>query len=221
MILSNKILQFHAWFSVLRPFLIENEKRYKFNEEMLLKLEKHWKEWNKVYLLYISKTTHTDANIKAINTNHLTCFRFLATIRKNIKFIFDLELTEKENLFLKMNKNTKVSGKTAVTGYAPCICILKNQSRQVTFFAFDPLRIHTKQNPPGAERIGYKLAYTEIDALEPSGDEYKKAGNQKKSMIELSIPSDKTKMRLYIIVYYISPSGEEGIDSFPIMIKLL
>ena len=122
--------------------------------------------------------------------------------------------------YLELNTNTKSVSRIAVTDYAPLLLLVEVTALYCKFFAMDPKNLGTKQKPKGAANIGIMIAYTPKDVPAPTLKEYKKINAQKKSIFEVTIPDDNKEMTLNIIVYYVSPTGEEGKHSVPLVVRL-
>ena len=123
--------------------------------------------------------------------------------------------------FLQINNNTKTVGKIPVTDFAPSLACILQEHLMARFFAMDPEHLYKTKKPPGAGSIGVKIAFTEQGAPPPKPEDYKGLLPEKKSVFDIIYPADKVKHIMYVIGYYISPTGEAcKKESTPIMITL-
>jgi len=219
--LSSKILEFNARFQFAKPFLLENIDRYSLNDLMVEHLNKLWNEWKLKYLKYINPRTNKKATIDDITECHLRCHAFMAFMNLRIKNDSSLKLSAVEKIIFQINRNTKDLGKVAVTGYPPCLALLEESESFLKFYAINPKGLNSKKKPAGADKIGIMVAYTLPNELEPENKDFKKLNASKKSIFDVNITPDKAKMWLYIKVYYISPTGEEGKASKAMLVKLM
>lgn len=217
MILSAKYLEFHIRFMILVPYLIEEAERLKLPYKFIELLEELWEKWEEEFNKYISPREQIRSNI---SREYDKCFEFLAGLRTRLKSDTTLKLDGNDKEYIQINLNTKSIGKIPVTNFAPVLACILQTERMVKFFAFDPKHPHKKKKPHGAAFIGIKIAFVKQGGEAPASDDYKTQLQEKKSIFELSYPAHKLKMILYIIVYYISPTGEAGRESKPIMVEL-
>ena len=218
--LSAKILEFNARFQFAKPFLLENKERYGLTDLLIELLEKLWKDWKKKYLKYIDPSTHKAATVKDIGECFDLCFAFMSSMNVRIKNNTTLTLSSFEIMIFQLNQNTKIVGNVPVTGYSPCLALLEENESMLKFYAINPKGLNSKKKPPGAKNIGIMVAYTLPNEPEPTEKNYKKLTAQKKTIFDVNITTDKANMWLYIKVYYISPTGEEGKPSVAMLVKL-
>jgi hypothetical protein len=195
--------------------------RYGLNELMVELLEKLWKDWKKKYLKYINPRTHKGSTIKDMGDCFDLCFAFMSSINVRIKNNTTLILSPFEIMIFQLNQSTKSIGNVPVTGYPPCLALLEESESFLKFYAINPKGLNSKKKPAGADKIGIMVAYTLPNELEPENKDFKKLNASKKSIFDVNITPDKAKMWLYIKVYYISPTGEEGKASKAMLVKLM
>ncbi len=217
MVLSAKYLEFHIRFMILVPYVTENAERLKLPEEFIELLDDYWENWGEEFNGYISPLTQY---LSDISTQYATCFEFLAGLRTRLKSDTRIKLNTGDKEFLQINDNTKSVGKIPVTGFAPSLACIFQTIRMVRFFAFDPTHPHKKKKPEGAGFIGIMIAYINQGEPAPKPDDYRRQLPEKKSIFEIAYSADKAKMILYIKVYYVSPTGEAGKESKPVMVEL-
>jgi hypothetical protein len=219
--LSSKILEFNARFQFKRLFILENFERYGITVLEIELLNKLWKEWCKKYLKYINPSSHRKSSIDDIAECFERCYAIISSINIKVKNCYLLKLTSLEKIIFQINRNTKELGKVPVTGYAPCLALLEESENLLKFYAINPKGLNSKKKPAGADKIGIMAAYTLPNELEPDNKDFKKLNAAKKSIFDVIITPDKAGMWLYIKVYYISPTGEEGKASKPMLVKLM
>ncbi len=217
MILSAKYLEFHIRFMILVPYVSDNAERLNLPESFIELLDEHWEDWEEEFNKYISPLTQ---HLSDIAPQYSTCFEFLAGLRTRLKSDTAIKLNAADKQFLQINDNTKSVGKIPVTDFAPSLACIFQTQQMVRFFAFDQKHPHKKKKPEGAGSVGILTAYINQGDPAPKPDDYRMQLPEKKSIFELSYPAEKSKMVLYIKVYYISPTGEAGKESKPLTVVL-
>ncbi len=221
MVLSTEILNFHVRFIYLVEYFNENQERFSYKDEEIEMLNGLWDEWTRDFRKYTHPLTFGDINTGAINDLYEKCYKLVTSFKIRAVKSIGVEITSEDKCYLEVNTNTKTRGKIPVTDYAPNLVCLEIRKSLCKFFAMDPKHLGTKRKPEGADKVGILIAYKLKDEPEPKAEEYKKINPEKKSIFEVLIPADKSGMVMYIKVYFISPTGEEGKPSAPLMVKLL
>ena len=218
MILSAKILEFNVRFQILVPYVHTNQTRLNIPDTILDLMDKHWANWQAGYNNYINPLTQSVSDISDI---YDVVFDFLSKLRIRIKGDSLVALVGNDIEFLQINNNTKSVGKIPVTDFAPSLACILQEHLMARFFAMDPEHLNKKKKPQGAGSIGVKIAFAEQGALPPKPEDYKGLLPEKKSIFDIIYSIDKVKYIMYVIVYYISPTGEASKkESMPIMITL-
>lgn len=219
MIFSTEILNFHVRFTYLVEYFNENRERFGYKDEEMELLNGLWDEWGRVFRKYTHPSSYGDLSTQAMNDLYPQCYKLVTSLKIRAANSM-MNLTSEDWGFLELNTNTKKRGRIPVTDYAPNLVCVEITKACCKFFAMDPKHLGTKRKPEGAANIGILLAYVTRGGEQPNEKEYKKANPEKKTIFEVLTPADKAGMDMYIKVYYISPTGEEGKLSEPVMVKL-
>ena len=218
MILSAKILEFNVRVQLLVPYVHDNQARLKIPDSIVALMDEHWVNWQKGYNRYINLLTQQTSDISII---YDVVFDFLAKLRIRIKGDLQVKINGNDIAFLQINNNTKTVGKIPVTDFAPSLACISQGHLTAKIFAMDPEHPNKKKKPKGAGSIGLKIAYAEQGALPPKLEDYRVMLPEKKSIFDIIYPADKVKYIMYVIAYYISPTGEVSKkESIPVMIVL-
>lgn len=217
MVLSAKLLEFNVRFFIFKKYVNLHKLRLKITDELLEKMDLLWEKWLIDYDDYISPGTH---KISDIDNSYDSCFEFLANLRKRFKSDKTIVFKGSDAEHLELNMNTKSTGKTPVTGFAPSVACIFQSERLIKLFAFDPKHPNKKKKPIGAYSFSIQVAYINEGDEPPADKDYKRLPNEKKSIFEIIIAAEKSKKLMYVKVCYVSPTGEEGKLSQPIIIKL-
>jgi len=210
MLLSTEILNFNARFLHLVEYFPANRERFGYTNIQMELLVKYWEEWKEAYRKYTHPLYNGGVIVtKTMNELYDKCYELVNMLKKR-SVSTTIKNDEKDEAYLELNTNTKSVGKTPVTDYAPSLVCVEITPTYCKFFAMDPKHLSTKKKPPGANFIGIKTAYTAIDAAEPTDSEYKKLPPSKKSIFDIILSEGNNDKDLYIKVFYISPTGEEG-----------
>ena len=73
---------------------------------------------------------------------------------------------------------------------------------------FDPSFPTKKPKPSGVKFIGCIIAYTDADAPEPSFAEYSTRVPETKRVFSILYSTDKAGKKMWVICWYMSPTGK-------------
>ncbi len=109
------------------------------------------------------------------------------------------------------------TGRTPVpaVNFAPVVSCIRNTHLLPVFFAANPNQPAKSAKPPKVGAIGLKICYTDAAGTAPPLDDYRIQQQEGRTEFELPQIVDKVGKKLWVICFYLSPTGEAGPDSEP------
>ena len=221
MILSNKVLNYNFFLKFFVAYITANFSRLGLTVATKNSIIALYPDaWLNTFDPYTDPNSNRSAAVNDMNALYLANYAITeaakAQIAKNP--LVTLTGTDRNNLDIPMpvKRRTKI----AAVDFAPSIALLFNSYLLPVIFVFDPSRPTKKLKPKDVGFIGFKIAYT-TDTIPPKPEDYRAQANETSTEIELPQTVDKLGLRLWIIAYYVSPTGEQGPDSEPFSVVIV
>ncbi len=208
--LAEKLLKFHFYYKAFVAFIIAHFSDLMVSEAQKDILSDDWDDWDDKFTAYTTPDTHNTPSISDINAAYELYAPRMEAVRVQIRDNTAITLNgiEMSNLNIKMvDKNPT---KVLPPNYAPSIGLVSVGSLTVNLFVFDPTHTGSKAKPPGAKFIGSKVAFTGVDAGAPALTEYSTRVPEGKTTFPILYSSDKVGKKMWIICWYMSPTGKPG-----------
>ncbi len=221
MVLSNKILQFNYVFKAFVAYIVIHYLELGISLEQKLGLATNWTDWGPVIDTYTNPNLHNEITIGDMNLFYDEDKRIVDGVKLQIKSNPSIQLTPVDYANLDISKPNKSKARVQAVNYAPVVSCIRNTHLLPVFFAANPNYPAKKAKPAKVGAIGLKICFTAADAAAPTADDYRVQQQEGKTEFELPQIADKVGKKLWIICFYLSPTGEAGPDSAPCSVVIV
>ena len=208
--LSEKLLKFHFFFKAFVAYIIAHATELMISTEQKDALSDNVDDWDDKFTAYTTPSTHNTASVSDINTAYEMYAPIAETVKIQIRDNRAIDLTGDALVNLNIKAVDRNPSRIQPPNYAPSIGLVSVGSLTVNLFVFDPTHTGSKAKPPGAKFIGSKVAFTGIDAPAPALSEYSTRVPEGKTTFPILYSSDKVGKKMWIICWYMSPTGKPG-----------
>ena len=219
--LSEKLMRFHFFFKAFVAYIDLNFAALGIIPATRTVLDNMWTAWGPVYDAYTNPNTHGTITITDMIALYLEDLKYTEAIKKQVLSNLDIVLTGADYANLDITKPTKKRAKVPPLKYAPSVACFSIVHLLPSFFAFDPFHPTFKRKPKDVAKIGVKIAWTKVDEAAPLLKDYQMQIPENTTEFEFPVTSDKVGLRLWVICFYLSPTGEAGPDSEPIFVVII
>jgi hypothetical protein len=221
MVLSNKILNYNFTLKFFVAYIVANYIRLRVPVETKDAIAALYPvEWTNVFDPYTDPNSNRTIVANNMNALYVTDYAITEATRSAIAKNPLITLTGTDRANLGIPVPVKRRANIPALTYSPSIALISNTYLLPVIFAFDPHFPTKKRKPKDAAYIGLKIAYT-VDATPPKPEDYRAQPVEGSTEIELPQTVDKLNLRLWIIAYYVSPTGEQGPDSEPFSVVIV
>ena len=214
--LAEKLLKFHFFFKGFVAYIVANATDLLISPEQVTLLSDNWTTWEQKFKAYTTPDTHNSVSTSDINDAFETISPKAETIRIQIRDNTDIVLSGAAKINLNIRAVDKNHTKVLPPDFAPSIGLVKVGNLSVDLFVMDPNHPSKKAKPDGAKFIGSMVAFTGSDALPPALDAYTTRVPEGKTNFSILYSSDKIGKKMWIICYYMSPTGKPSPLSAPL-----
>ncbi len=218
--MSEKLIRFHFFFKAFVAYIVAHASDLMVSTDQKNDLSNSWIDWDEKFTSYVTPDTHGNGSVSDMNAAYEDYSPKAETVRIQIRDNTSLVLTGNAMLNLGIKSVDRNPSKILPPDFAPSIGFISMLSYEVRLFIFDPAHPSKKGKPKGAKFIGSKVAYTGADAAAPPAEAYSTRVPEGKTTISVLYPSDKVGKRMWIICYYMSPTGKPSPESLPFSIVL-
>ncbi len=220
MTLSNKILEFNFELKYFVAYITINFLELGISSDQKDAIVLLLTDWETPFADYTNPNTHNTITITAINDLYLENKRILEGVKLQIKSNPSITLTALDYANLYIPKPKSVRSHIPAVSYAPVVTCISNSHLLPVFFVADPNHPAKRGKPKDVKAIGVKICYAGVGAT-PSADDYRIQQSEGRTEFEWPCPSDKVGKALWVICFYLSPTGEAGPDSNPASVTII
>jgi len=218
--LSKIYEDFHNEINISVPYMSvdENKTRLDLSTAFIERAGEIKTDYNNKYTLYIDPATHSDQNIKNMKMAYDEYLPFFQKTKVMLKNDLMVTLLGEDYANIFIHKDAEPRTRVPAPKYAP-ICNVKEQSHlkvRIITTNSDPDDTGEVKLPVDVEKLGRKLSFTAIDEGAPAMDTYKTIEIIGAADYTLSFDEDKIGKKVWLISWYINPTGEVGPNSYPI-----
>lgn len=213
-------MRFHFFFKSFVAYIVANASDLMISTDQKNDLQNSWLDWLEKFDTYITPDTHGTASISDVNMAFEDYSPKAETVRTQIRDNNALALSGAAMLNLDIKAVDKNPSKILPPDFAPSIGLISTANLAVTIFAFDPRHPGKKSRPKGAKMYGSMVAFTGADATAPPADAYTNRVPEGKSVFSVLYSSDKIGKKMWIICWYMSPTGKPSPVSIAFSIVL-
>ena len=157
-----------------------------------------------------------------MNTTYADDKRIMDGVQLQIKSNPSIELTTVDYANLDIPKPKTTKSRVPAVNFAPVVSCIRNTHLLPVFFAADPNRPAKSAKPPTVGAVGVKICYTEATVTAPPElDDYRVQQQEGRTEFELPQTAGNVGKKLWVICFYLSPTGEAGPDSEPCFIIIV
>jgi len=222
MVLSNKILQFNYVLKAFVAYIVIHYEDLGISEDQKDEIEPLWPAWGPFIDAYSNPNEHNEITIGNMNLVYVEDKRIVDGVKLQIKSNPSIELSPVDYANLDIPKPKKKRTNVPVLNYAPVVSCVRNTHLLPVYFAADPNHPAKHAKPEDADAIGVKICYTEATVTAaPELDDYRIQQQEGKTEFELPQTAGNVGKKLWVICFYLSPTGEAGPDSEPCFIIIV
>ncbi len=218
--LSTKILLFNFELKFFVAYIVVNFADLFLTSDQKDEIQAMWTDWGTPFDAYTDPNTHNTITVTAMNDLYIANRSAVDGVKQQIKSNPSITLTALDyaNLYIPKPKTTR--SRIPAVGYAPVVSCISNSHLLPVFFVADPNHPAKRGKPKDVAAIGVKICYAGVGAT-PSADDYRIQQSEGRTEFEWPCPSDKVGKVLWVICFYLSPTGEAGPDSNPESITII
>lgn len=221
MILSDKLLKFNYFFKAFVAYIVAHATELMISPDQATNLEEDWLDWNLKNGAYTTPDTHGPVSISDINVAYEEYAPKAETIRVQIRDNSAIVLNGTDRVNLDIKIVSKSHSKILPRDFAPSIGLVKNNRLELEIFVFDSAQPAKKSKPTGVKFIGSAVAYTGADGAEPPRDAFATRVPEGKTIFSILYPTDKVGKKIWVICWYMSPTGKPSPESITFSIVLV
>ena len=180
-----------------------------------------WTDWDEKFTRYTTPDDHNTASISDINSAYEAYAPQAETVRVGIRDNTAIVLNGTDQVNLDIKPVSKSRAIVPAKDFAPSIGLIRNISLLLEIFVFDPSFPSKKAKPPGAKFIGSMVAFTDVAGTAPALDAYSTRVPEGKTTIEILYSLDKVGKKMWVICWYMSPTGKPSPLSVPFSVVLV
>ena len=214
--LAEKLLKFHFFYKGFVAYIVANATDLLISHEQVTLLSANWADWEIKFKAYTTPDTYGSVSISDINDAYETYAPRAETIRIQIRDNSDIVLSGAAKINLGIKPSDKKPSKILPPDFAPSVALVSVGDLSVDLYVMDPNHPSKKAKPKGARFIGSMVAFTGSDAPPPALDAYTTRVPEGKTNFSILYSSDKIGKKMWIICYYMSPTGKPSPLSAPL-----
>ncbi len=196
-------------------YVVANQANLNVSDTQKTTLEGMWTNYQGFMNAYTNPTTYgpgSESNIHgAYNTDSIYTGRIQGQIKSNPA----ITLTGTARLALDIPEDKPHRTHVPVSDIRPSVTFLSKTPLTIKIFVFNPANPTKKGKEKDVAAVGYRIAITDADAAAPALSAYELQLPKKKTVFDTFYTSDQVGKRVWIIAFYLNPTGEAGPDGEP------
>ena len=180
-------------------------------------------EIDAAFNLYVNPLKQTSAVILDMETKFKRAHTEWASIQQMIKNNMDVELTAEDISALHIHIDHPSHHVIPALEFCPGNVVTKQAHLVTRIFTLNPTEGHSsdKFKPPGAGKIGRKIAFVKPGDPAPAAADYETMDAIGAVQYNLIFNPEDVNKQAYFITWYISPTGEASPESLPIVFSVI
>lgn len=221
--LSQKLADFHTEVGVSVPYIAANNTRLQVSSNMVTTIQNSLTDYNTKYTTYINPATHTEQSVKDINDAYDLFHPQMQDLKQTLKHNRDITLTGADYNAIHIHQDATHRTHVPAPTIAPINTVTKHTHLMVYFFTHEPAATAGTERalPADIGKIGRKMAIVAATAAAPADGAYVHLNNVGTTHFHLMFDPTQVNMKGYLITWYISPTGEAGPTSPPLVFDII
>jgi hypothetical protein len=214
-------MQYHWFLKSFSNYINTNYVRLGISSDQKDAIVLLWTNWVPKMNAYTDPNTYGSISITDINALYIAT-KFITTgVQGQVSSNPSVTLSGADYANLGIAKPKAHRTHVPAVRFAPIVTCISNTTLMPVFFAFNPSMPTKKKKPKDVAAIGVKIAFVGAGDPPPAAAAYVTQDSEGNTEFEMIVTADKVGKEMWIICFYISPTGEAGPDSAPFMVVIV
>ncbi len=214
-------MQYHFFLKGMTNYINTNFVRLGISSDQKDAIVLLFTNWTPKMDAYSNGSTYGPVSITDINALYIATKLITTGVQGQISSNPTVTLTGADYANLGIAKPKARRTHVPAVKFAPVVSCISNTTLMPVFFAANPNFPTQKRKPKDVRFIGVRLCFVKAGDPPPVFADFVTQDPEGHTEFEMPVTADKVTWELWIICYYISPTGEAGPDSTPFMVVIV